>query len=109
MSGWGSCTAFNWKRSKRTPAANHSNGLRDQLTSVHEPLFAIVAMTIHATASQDTAGIVRACFTAYERKDRALIELLLAPDFTFSSPLDDCISRERYFERCWPNSEHAGI
>ncbi len=53
-----------------------------------------------------TADIVRACFAAYERKDRALIESLLAPGFTFSSPLDDGISRDRYFERCWPNSEH---
>lgn len=50
--------------------------------------------------------IIRACYAAYERKDRAAIEALLAPDFTFTSPLDDCISRERYFERCWPNSEH---
>jgi ketosteroid isomerase-like protein len=65
-------------------------------------------MKTATTASHDTADIVRACFTAYERKDRALIESLLAPDFTFSSPLDDHISRERYFERCWPNSEHLG-
>jgi PhnB protein len=50
--------------------------------------------------------IIRACFSAYEAKDRAAIEDLLAEDFTFTSPLDDCISRERYFERCWPNSEH---
>jgi ketosteroid isomerase-like protein len=59
-------------------------------------------------ANNDTAALVRACYTAYERKDRALIESLLAPDFTFSSPLDDNINRERYFERCWPNSEHVG-
>lgn len=50
--------------------------------------------------------LVRFCFTAYETKDRALIESLLAPDFTFSSPIDDHISRATYFERCWPNSEH---
>jgi PhnB protein len=55
-----------------------------------------------------TADVVRACYTAYETKDRALLESLLAPDFTFSSPLDDRISRECYFERCWPNSEHMG-
>jgi PhnB protein len=63
--------------------------------------------TSKATSSDGkTAAVVRGCFTAYEQKDRALIESLLAPDFTFSSPLDDNISRERYFERCWPNSEH---
>jgi ketosteroid isomerase-like protein len=65
-------------------------------------------MSTAIASSTDTAAIVRACFTAYERKDRALIECLLAPDFTFSSPLDDHISRKRYFERCWPNSEHTG-
>src|SRR5689334_22949632 len=52
------------------------------------------------------AAIIRACYAAYETKDRAAIEKLLADDFTFSSPIDDNISRERYFERCWPNSEH---
>lgn len=50
--------------------------------------------------------VVRACYAAYETKDRAALEALLAKNFTFTSPLDDCISRERYFERCWPNSEH---
>jgi len=65
-------------------------------------------MSTAITASHDTAAVVRACFTAYERKGRALIESLLAPDFTFSSPFDDHISRERYFERCRPNSEHMG-
>ncbi len=51
--------------------------------------------------------IVRACYAAYEQKDRSIIEPLLASGFTFSSPIDDCISRKVYFERCWPNSEHA--
>jgi len=50
--------------------------------------------------------IIRACYDAYVSKDRGAIEALLADDFTFTSPLDDCISRSQYFERCWPNSEH---
>jgi ketosteroid isomerase-like protein len=50
--------------------------------------------------------IVRACFRAYETKDRAAIERLLADDLTFGSPLDDDIDRETYFKRCWPNSGH---
>lgn len=65
-------------------------------------------------APADTAGdrssarraIVRRCFEAYEKKDRGMIEPLLSEDFTFGSPIDDNISRERYFARCWPNSEH---
>ena len=50
--------------------------------------------------------IVRACFRAYEVKDRTALEALLADDFTFSSPIDDHINREVYMRRCWPNSEH---
>ena len=50
--------------------------------------------------------LVRACYRAYETKDRNSIEALLADDFTFSSPVDDNIDRARYFDRCWPNSEH---
>ncbi len=52
------------------------------------------------------SDLVRKCFAAYESKDRGAIEALLSDDLTFSSPLDDNISRERYFERCWPNSGH---
>ena len=51
--------------------------------------------------------LVAACFAAYEKKDRAAMENLLADDFTFSSPVDDRISRERYFERCWPFSQRV--
>ncbi|MES2438234.1 MAG: nuclear transport factor 2 family protein [Verrucomicrobiota bacterium] len=50
--------------------------------------------------------LIRACFRAYETKDRAALEPLLAADLTFSSPVDDHIDRATYFERCWPNSEH---
>jgi len=52
------------------------------------------------------ADLIRQCFKAYETKDRQSLEAILADDFTFSSPLDDNISRALYFERCWPNSEH---
>ncbi len=52
------------------------------------------------------SDLVRKCFAAYESKDRGAIEALLSDDFTFSSPLDDGISKEMYFKRCLPNSEH---
>jgi ketosteroid isomerase-like protein len=55
----------------------------------------------------DRDAIVRAVFAAYAAKDRVAIERLIAPDFHFTSPLDNRIDRETYFERCWPNS--AGI
>ncbi len=46
----------------------------------------------------------RAYYMAYVDKDRAAIEALLAPDFHFTSPLDNRLDRAAYFERCWPNS-----
>lgn len=54
--------------------------------------------------SNAIASIVRRSYQAYVDKDRAAIEALIAADFHFSSPLDNRIDRETYFERCWPNS-----
>ncbi|KRE12334.1 ketosteroid isomerase [Bosea sp. Root483D1] len=53
----------------------------------------------------DVSEIARACYQAYVDKDRAALEVLIAEDFHFSSPLDNRLDRETYFERCWPNSE----
>lgn len=50
-------------------------------------------------------SLVRMAFDAYVRKDRTMIESLLADDFHFTSPYDDHIDRDEYFERCWPGSE----
>jgi ketosteroid isomerase-like protein len=50
--------------------------------------------------------VARQCYRAYETRDRALLESLLAEDFVFSSPRDDFIDRNTYFERCWPNSDN---
>lgn len=55
---------------------------------------------------RDAAIIAQACFEAYVRKDRAAIEQLIGEKFHFTSPLDNRIDRQTYFERCWPNSEH---
>lgn len=55
----------------------------------------------------DAIAIVKRCFQAYADKDRAAIEAVIADDFHFTSPLDNRIDRETYFERCWPNSETA--
>ena len=53
----------------------------------------------------DIVAIARAAYEAYVSKDRAAIEALIAPDFHFTSPLDNRIDRATYFARCWPNSE----
>lgn len=50
-------------------------------------------------------SMIRMAFDAYIRKDRTLIESLLADDFHFTSPYDDHIDRDEYFEHCWPGSE----
>ena len=47
----------------------------------------------------------RACLKAYVDKDRAAIEALIAPQFHFTSPIDNALDRATYFARCWPNSE----
>jgi ketosteroid isomerase-like protein len=43
-------------------------------------------------------------YEAYGSGDRSVVEGLLSDDFTFYSPADVGIDRERYFERCWPNA-----
>ena len=48
--------------------------------------------------------IAQDVYHAYASGDRAVVENLLADDFTFYSPPDPGIDRAAYFERCWPNS-----
>ena len=55
--------------------------------------------------TKDAATIARAGYEAFANKDRVAIEALIAPDFHFTSPLDNRIDRATYLERCWPNSE----
>jgi ketosteroid isomerase-like protein len=57
------------------------------------------------TMPESNAALVRRYYDAYQVADRETVEALLAPDFTFTSPWDDGISRARYFEHCFP---HAG-
>ena len=52
----------------------------------------------------DHAATIAQAFAAYVRKDRAMIEPLLAEGLRFTSAYDDAIDRETYFGRCWPNS-----
>ena len=54
----------------------------------------------------DKTTLARGLFEAYQKQDRARAELLLADDFTFTSPYDDAISRADFFTRCWPPGDH---
>jgi ketosteroid isomerase-like protein len=59
-----------------------------------------------ATTFENAANekIVKAYYTAFEKKDWPLMEQILAEGFTFTSPLDDHINLKSFKERCWPNA-----
>jgi ketosteroid isomerase-like protein len=52
----------------------------------------------------DQLQLARDLYGAYVSGDRDVVERTLSDDFEFFSPADAGIGRERYFERCWPNS-----
>jgi ketosteroid isomerase-like protein len=57
----------------------------------------------------DDTQLVRSLYRAYQQQDRDALERLIAPGFTFSSPLDDRIDRAAYFDRCYPNPDLDGF
>jgi ketosteroid isomerase-like protein len=57
-----------------------------------------------ASAGENVAT-ARALYDAFEAKDRAAAERLIADDFRFFSPWDNGLDRAKYFEICWPASE----
>lgn len=79
-------------------------------------LFVWVALSCQAACDQTSPGpavavqnapneqIIRAYYTAFVKKDWNSMEQILAPGFTFSSPVDDHISLAAFKERCWPNA-----
>ena len=59
------------------------------------------------SALTETETLVRASYEAFRAGDRAAQERFLAESFTFTSPYDDAIGRDGYFERCWPNHKQV--
>src|SRR5882762_11789691 len=52
--------------------------------------------------------VLRQYYTAYEKKDWHMMELILTDGFTFTSPAgDDHINLKLYKERCWPNAKNT--
>jgi ketosteroid isomerase-like protein len=51
--------------------------------------------------------IVRASFEAYLTQDRSRAEAIMADHLVFTSPQDDHIDREAYFERCFPTADRV--
>jgi ketosteroid isomerase-like protein len=52
---------------------------------------------------RDKSEIIRALFAAYRSGDRGAVESAFADNFRFTSPLDEEIDKQTYFERCWRN------
>lgn len=57
-----------------------------------------------AFVENDLTTLVRGYYGAFVDKNRDAMEALVAPDFHFTSPLDNHLDRKAFFERCWPNS-----
>jgi hypothetical protein len=59
-------------------------------------------MASAATGLRSKSGeVVRNYYAAWEKKDWPRLDRLLADGFTFSSPLDDHISKSDYKAGCW--------
>ena len=52
-------------------------------------------------ARSKSQEVVRKYYAAWETKDWHAVDTLLADDFTFSSPLDDRISKSDFKTGCW--------
>jgi ketosteroid isomerase-like protein len=55
------------------------------------------------TDSLSRERTVRALYAAYLEGRKDLAGAMLSDDFVFSSPRDDHISRDAYFDLCWPS------
>src|SRR5262245_4367514 len=49
----------------------------------------------------DRKRLIRNLFAAYLANDRQSVSDALADDFRVTSPSDDDVDKEAYFERCW--------
>lgn len=56
------------------------------------------------TAMAGPLETARRALRAFADKDRAAIEAVIGEPYSFTSPMDNALSRETFFERCWPNS-----
>ncbi len=58
--------------------------------------------------SDASIKIAKQIYEAFSHRDRAQLEKLFDKNFHFTSPLDNRLAYDTYFERCWPLSEEAG-
>ncbi|PRX90945.1 nuclear transport factor 2 family protein [Allonocardiopsis opalescens] len=55
--------------------------------------------------SGEPVEVVEAAFRYYRSQDRDAALPLYADDFSFTSPRDDHIDRDAFFERCFPTAD----
>src|ERR1700752_2786555 len=65
------------------------------------PIPEIASARAEAGLSPKNEGTVRKWYKQWETKDWHPFDILLADDFTFTSPLDDHISKSAFKARCW--------
>ena len=72
-------------------------------------LLATILAWVPATSLAPMTGeqLIKAYYTAYEKKDWNSLAAILADGFTFSSPVDSRISLKDYKEKCWPNCKNT--
>ncbi len=71
-------------------------------------LFPFAVFSQHSPGKTSHEKLIRDYYAAYEKKDWHIMENILAPGFTFSSPAgDDHIDIKQYKEKCWPNALHT--
>jgi ketosteroid isomerase-like protein len=58
--------------------------------------------TFPVSQHEDNITVARRVYDAFIKRDREVIEALLADDFRFTSPLDNGLNRTRYLDHCWP-------
>lgn len=53
--------------------------------------------------------VVRAYYAAWGTKDWPTMDALLADAFTFSSPQDDHLTKQEFYDRCWLVAKDAFV
>jgi hypothetical protein len=64
--------------------------------------------TITSGLSPQKQALIRRYYAAWTTNEWHAIDVLLTDDFTFSSPVDDHISKSTFKKRCW-DTQHALI
>jgi ketosteroid isomerase-like protein len=80
---------------------------RTMLGAAAYALAATTARPVTASAQAETGlspnneGTIRKYYAAWEKKDWGSLNILVANNFTFSSPVDDHISKSSFKTGCW--------